>query len=256
MVTINYKGRTANHFIQHIVGHFLARKYNLKLTQESPINNPTIKFNDINNSQIGRNRIIVDDTNWLDIVFNNFKYDSPSFYLDGFFNNRKFFEFFEEDIKKHMIIQYDHSINQNDVIVHYRIGDLTQIPRCILPLEYYCEALESIQFNQGYITSDTLEHELCQKLIKKYNLIPLALSPSDTIAYCKNFNKIILSEGGFSWSIGFLSKAKEIICNQRELIWHGDIFFEKWKKLRWDYSPDAIYDKVQLKEYKPIKLND
>jgi hypothetical protein len=82
------------------------------------------------------------------------------------------------------------------------------------------------------------------------------LNPSDTIAYCKNFNKIILSEGGFSWSIGFLSKAKEIICNQRELIWHGDIFFDKWKKLKWDYSPDTIYDKVQLKEYKPIKLND
>lgn len=256
MVTIHYKGRTANHFIQHIVGHFIARKYNLKLMHNSPINNQTIQFNSTDENKIGNNTIIVNDDNWLDIVFKNLEFNSPHFYLDGFFNNRKFFEFFEEDIKNNMYIQYDSSINPDDVIVHYRIGDLVQIPRCILPLEYYEEGLSLIKFDKGYITSDSLEHEFCQKLIKKFNLIPLNLNPSDTIAHCKNFNKMILSEGGFSWSIGFLSKAKEIICNQRELIWHGDIFFERWNKLKWDYSKDIIYDKVQLKEYKPIRLND
>jgi hypothetical protein len=111
------------------------------------------------------------------------------------------------------------------------------------------------KFNKGYITSDSLEHDFCIKLINKYNLIPVTLNPSDTIAYSKNFNKLILSEGGFSWAIGFLSKANEIICNSRELFWHGDIYFDKWKKLKWDYSPEVIYDKFRLKEYKPIKLS-
>lgn len=261
MVTINYNGRISNNFIQHIVGHFIARKYGLKLIPNSPIHNDTIKFSDTENGQIGTNEITVTDDNWLDIVFNDNKYESPHFHLDGFFNDRKFFEHFEDDIKKHMTIIYDDEIDKNSVMVNYRIGHDIGGTRMVLPVEYYYDALDSINFDKGYITSDSLDHEFCKLLIEKYDLTPVHLEPSDTIAYCKNFNKLVLSEGGFSWAIGFLSRTNDIICSGRhsggrDFIWHGDIYFDRWKKLYWDYHPDSVYDRYVLKGYSPIKLTE
>lgn len=252
MVTINYIGRTSNNIIQYIVGHFIARKYGLKLFSDSPIHNNNIRFGSTENGKIGNNLFIVHDDNWIDIVFGSQEFESPHFRLDGFFNNRKFFEFFEEDIKKNMTISYDDTIDKNSVMVHYRIGDLEGTRR-VLPVEYYREALDSIEFNKGYITSDSLEHNFCKKLIEEYNLTPINLSPSDTIDYCKNFNNLVLSEGAFSWSIGFLSRANNIFCSSRYNLWHGDLFFDRWKKLNWDYDPKVIYNLFHLSEYKPIR---
>jgi hypothetical protein len=58
-----------------------------------------------------------------------------------------------------------------------------------------------------------------------------------------------------------LIKAKEIICSGRHsggrtFIWHGDLFFNKWGKLYWDYEPNTVYDRYQLNGYSPIKLSE
>ena len=254
MVTIKYNGRISNKFIQHIVANFISRKYNLRFTNTSPLNE---KFLNTDNGIVGTNKIYVTDSNWLDIVFGETEFENPHFHVDGFFNDRKFFEFYENDIKKNMIINYDESVDKNDLMLNYRIGELDG-GRRMLPVEYYYEALDSMDFNQGYITSDSLNHKFCIKLIEKYNLIPINLNPADTISFSKNFNKLILSEGGYSWAIGFLSKASEVICSSRWGLWHGDIYFERWKKLNWDYSPETISDKdkYRLTEYKPIRYDN
>jgi hypothetical protein len=77
------------------------------------------------------------------------------------------------------------------------------------------------------------------------------MSPSEVIDFGKNFNNIILSEGTFSWWIGFLSQAETIFCNKRDYFWHGDIFLDRWKKLSWDYEIETIFENYKLKEYKP-----
>ena len=252
MVTLNYQGRISNNFIQHIVANFLARKYNLEFTLDSPINE---KFLPTNNGEVGKNFINVNDNNWIDLVFGDNQFESPHFHLSGFFNDRKFFEFFENDIKQNMVINYDESVSQNDLMVNYRIGELSG-DRRMLPIEYYYEAIESTNFENGFITSDSLDHEFCVKLIDKYGLKPVRLNPADTISYCKNFNKLILSEGGYSWAIGFLSRAKEVICSSRHGLWHGDIYFERWKKLNWDYDPSTIVGRHGLDGYKPIRYDN
>ena len=80
------------------------------------------------------------------------------------------------------------------------------------------------------------------------------LHNNETIFFCKrdyiieeynNLSKLnhnlILSEGSFSWWIGFLSNAENIYYNQRERFWHGDIFvFPEWKPLQYDWHPDCI----------------
>ena len=131
------------------------------------------------------------------------------------------------------------NIDRDLVFLHYRIDDIGR-DRRVLPLEYYIEALETTRFNSGYITSDSINHPNCTYLINKYDLKPVhGLSPMNTIFLGKNFNKLILSEGTFSWWIGFLSRAESIICNKRDFLWHGDIFLDRWKKLNWDYNENT-----------------
>jgi hypothetical protein len=125
----------------------------------------------------------------------------------------------------------------------------------MLPLEYYEDAISKINFTKGYISSDTIEHEFCQKLINKYNLIPFnSFSPIDVIDFAKNFKNIILSDGTFSWWMGFLSDNSKIICNERDYKWFGDIFLNEWERLYWDYDLNYIEDNTKLLEYKPIKI--
>ena len=260
MITINYKGGTCNNFIQFLIGAFLSDRYNLYLNAEFPIKCDNIKYKKVINSKIGHNLVKVSDDNWLDIIENNRNYTDPHFYIDGFFNKKFFFEKYEKQLKNFFDISYNCEINPDEVLIHYRIGDLDG-SRMVLPIEFYEDALRNCNYTKGYITSDSAHHKFCQKLIDKFNLIPIYLNPSETIDFAKNFKKLILSEGTFSWVIGFLSQTDEIICsgrhsNGRQLIWHGDIFLDRWKKLYWDYDPTVIYDRTKLKKYLPIKLTE
>jgi len=258
MITINYRGRISNNFIQFLVGAFLSHRYNLEMRANFPINSEGIKYKEVKGGMVGSNRILVHDNNWLEIIENNLPYTDPHFHLDGYFNSILFFEKYEKEIKSFLILNYDEQISKNSVMINYRLGDI-EGTRMVLPLEYYIEALDSIEYDMGYITSDSINHKFCKELIKKYDLKPINLDPSETINFSKNFNKLILSEGGFSWSIGFLSNTNNIICSGRhsygrQSIWHGDIYFERWNKLYWDYDPEIIYDRIQLKKYQPLRL--
>jgi len=122
----------------------------------------------------------------------------------------------------------------NGIFLHYRIGDIEDTPN-MLPLSYYEDAINLLgKENIIYISSDSPHHENIKKLTKKYNCELINLSPIDTIKFGKNFKKIILSEGTFSWWIGFLSNRSKVICNERNHKWHGNISLKKWNKLNYE----------------------
>jgi hypothetical protein len=129
---------------------------------------------------------------------------------------------------------------KDEVFVAYRIGDINGI-RQMLPYEYYEDALTKINPISGYITSDTPDHPNVLRLIEKFNLKNYNGSPLETIDFAKNFNNLVLSEGSFSWWIGFLSNAKNIYFNDRERFWHGDMFvIPEWKPLKYDWDPSCV----------------
>jgi hypothetical protein len=237
MVTLTYDGRLGNNLIQYVTSLFFAKKHNFyfKIPPNYESNNWDwlIKYSKIN-GLVGEGTIEVNDINFLD-MFNTNNIRPNHYHFNGFFQSKNFFTKYEFDIKSLLNINHK-SVNKDLVFVHYRIGDIEN-DRRMLPLEYYIDALENTKFNGGYISSDSLDHKNCTFLMKTYNLKAVhGLSPINTIYLGKNFNNLVLSEGTFSWWIGFLSEAENIICNKRDYLWHGDIFLDRWKKLYWDYN--------------------
>ena len=94
----------------------------------------------------------------------------------------------------------------NDVFIHVRLGDVVNKNP---GLKYYTNVLESIHFDKGYISSDSIDHSICKELIAKYNLTVIILDEIQTIQFASTCKYIILSNGTFSWmigSMGFFSK--------------------------------------------------
>jgi hypothetical protein len=232
--TLNTSGRFANHFIRNMASHILAKKYNLKFIYSyyneikelgidlfiDGINsyNETIEIYDanlidyINNISINKN-IIMNDC-----------YQSKEFilYLKKYFDDNHLFD--QIKIKNIYNSRYD---TNNDIFVHVRLGDTIGFN---LSFEYYDNIISKIKFENGYISSDTINHEICQKLINKYNLIKIELNEIQTIMYGSTCKYIVLSEGTFSWLIGFLGIYSEIYVPSIHT-WHGDIFvLPEWIK--------------------------
>jgi hypothetical protein len=252
MVSVKFEGRLGNNLIQYCSALFFAIKNNLKVVQQPNSFYGLFKTQNTDYGRVGDKVIEINDSNFINFLDDETVSENNHYYFNGYFQTKKFLEKYELEIKKLLNINYT-KVNDEHVFVHYRIGDI-QNDRRMLPVEYYENALDSLKFSGGYISSDSIDHKFCSYLIHKYNLTPINMTPIETLFFGKNFNNLVLSEGTFSWWIAFLSKTENIICNNRECFWHGDIFFDRWKKLSWDYKQESIYENYKLKEYKPIKL--
>jgi hypothetical protein len=255
MVTISYQGRLANNIIQYLAGHIFSEKHNLFLKSKpfSSEGNFGEFFNFSNSSgeKIGKGFFLIDDNNFLDFLERD-NIPDYHYHFVGFFQTLDFLSKYEKKIKNIFKLNYDQTENSS-VFVHYRIGDIID-DRRMLPLEYFIDCLNISKPTNGYISSENLEHKNCITLMDKFNLKPFYGSPMETINFAKNFKKIILSEGTFSWLIGFLSDESQIYCNERDYKWHGKINMETWNKVSWDYRKDSIYNSRFLSYYSPIKM--
>ena len=122
--------------------------------------------------------------------------------------------------------------NNNDIFIHIRLGDVTQFNP---GYNYYVKAIESIkEYNNIYISSDSISHEICQKLIINYKAIPITYNEIDTIHYGSTCKNVIVSHGSFSAVIGYLSFFSNIYYSEYETgkIWYGDMFsIPFWNKV-------------------------
>jgi hypothetical protein len=235
MVTINYGGRLGNNLLQYISAYLFAKKFNLSLLTP-PINNGLDfgKFFDlrsVNGNIVNSMKIVINDKNFLEFLKQT---DIPKahYLFSDYFQLRDYLTDYEDEIIN-CFKPIDNKIDE--VFVVYRIGDIAN-SRQMLPIEYYRECLKEINFTSGYITSDTLDHLNILKLCEEFGLkIYDNPCPMTTIDFARRFNKLVLSEGTFSWWIGTLSKSETIFINERERFWHGDIFVNKlWKRKYYD----------------------
>ena len=130
--------------------------------------------------------------------------------------------------------------NNNDMFIHVRLGDITEF-KFETSIKYYDSIIQAIldsdnyknspYFNSGvlYITSDSIEHNICQYLINKYNLKIYNSNELDTLQFGSTCQSIVLSNGTYSWLLGLLSIYSNVHFPRIKVKWHGNIFiFNNW----------------------------
>ena len=233
-----HEGRFGNLFFTGMALHFIAVKYNLKCTYKQAeifkklgvdfyiggqnLHKKTIKLTDENFFQYVTDKPLVNTNITID---NSVWCQTREFaqYLREYFN--------QDENKSKIISSNKHSQRYNtynDLCVHVRLGDIAN-REFAQPFEYYDMAISKIQFDSGYITSDSPKHPICVKLAEKYNLKVLTYDIAETIQFASTCKHIVLSSGTFSWLIGLFGYFSNVSYPNIKIRWHGDVFiFDDW----------------------------
>jgi hypothetical protein len=226
MIRCKWQGRLGNVLLQCVGIRLLSIKFNLKVDSYSNnYNFDKLGFKEYSGQNSYDDILNLFDSDVLDLLKETDI--KKGIYFDGLFQIKQFVLEYRQDIKDSFDISYDYQ-NPDNIFIHVRLDDVQNLNP---GYEYYKKCLESTSFNIGYISSDSPNSDIVNKLIDEFNLILYQNNPIDAINFAKDFNKIILSEGTFSWWIGMLSKAKEIYYPKilDRGLWHGDIFvYDDW----------------------------
>lgn len=237
MLVINWSGRLGNILLENVGASILSEKYNLKTSYLNLEIFECLGFNPHKEGEIeNRNFITVADTPHdkeesgtnMDLL-NLLTEDKIDFGIKYFgnFQNGDFLLEYQKKIRNLFNLQYDNDY-QEDVYIHVRLDDMSQVNP---GLNYYKKCLDKISYRRIFLSTDSPNHEIIQNLTNIYNINIIHDSPINTINFAKNFGKIILSKGTFSWWIGFLSKSKEIFYPSG-FPDHPRIFvFDNWKSV-------------------------
>ena len=257
-VKIKYRGRSGNNLIQYLAAKLFCEKHSLALetppicdgaffTQGYNFGSPWgIEGNQGANTS-NKPKITLTDDNFLDF-FNSptQQIQENSYMMYGFFQGHGVIPAHWNKVRDYFKLTYDPKPSDH-VFVAYRLGDL-QNSSHMLPLEYYQTALRQLKFTEGFITSDSLSHPNIISLQEEFGLVPYNNGdPMDKISFAKNFKQIILSEGSFSFLMGFLSSGAHIICPRRPARWGGKFLTHpEWNGLHIDWAPQCIGPNSEL----------
>jgi len=241
--TVNSAGRLGNQIIRNTVCSLLAQKYNLRFEYgyQEIIERLGIElFNSGTNDHM--NTIVLKDDDFLRYLLHENMGPNNIYTSETFFQNQEIANFlrnhYSTDTVKQKIIDknpyaYRYN-NNNDVYVHVRLGDA--VPFCP-SYEYYDMVLEKLSFNHGYISSESLDHEICQKLMEKYRLKPILMDEVETIQFATTCRHIVLTNGIFGWFIGIIGWFSTIYYPNLDLRpkHHGDVYdYPDWNMINYE----------------------
>lgn len=222
-------GRLCNHILRALPTNIVSKKYNLKFNygqyydkmKELGIDLYTEGINTYNNTMylndiILFNMIISDD---MEVSYNINVH--PCYCQQEYFSNY-FYNYYKDKENRSTIIEAnkfkERYNNNNDVFIHIRLTDTAEHNP---GYEYYDKAISNINYTNGYISSDDIEHEICQKLIDKYNLKIINYDEIETIMFGSTCKNIILTGGSFSFVIGLFGFFSNIYyCNTNKETWY------------------------------------
>lgn len=234
-----HNGRLGNLFFINMAVHFISLKLNLKCIYKYKSKFEKIGISLFEGSRQFEedNYIEYTDDNFMDIIhfFNEKKNIKITNNL--WFQTEEFCEllklYFRHDYHKHKIITnnlFKCRYNSNsDLFIHVRLGDLVNMNANME--DYFYNTIKSISFENGYISSDSIEHSFCKKLISTFSLNIINKNEEETIMFGSTCKYIVLSGGTFSWLIGFFAFFSKVIYFPIiKTPWYGPIFNNmNWK---------------------------
>ena len=225
-------GRFCNHFFRNVPISQLCRKNDLFF--EYSFYNQLIELGIplFIGSKTFKENTLINDNNFLEFLNDSIQLESNVLFAhrDIYFQTKEIstylqsylFEIKDLIIKKNPFKErYE---NNNDVFIHIRLGDIQQYNP---GLNYYLKALENLNFDKVYISSDSHMHPLIHELRKRVpNSEIIYLNEIKTLQFGSTCKTIILSHGTFSAVLGYLSFYSTIFYPsfKNMKIWHGDIF--------------------------------
>ena len=235
-------GRLGNLFFINMFLHFMSIKYKLKCSYKKGNVFASFGIHFHKGENIYNKNLFITEGNFLTIM-NDISHEPSNLILNNIHCQTKKFclilkEYFYTDENKKIIMNTNIFKNRynknNDLFIHVRLGDVAnRLPNID---KYFEEALdrEKNKYDKAYISSDSIEHEFCIKLIKKYKLIIIKYNEIETIMFANTCKKLILSGGTFSWMLAFFAFFANTVYYP-ELVktitqkWYGDIFsFSNW----------------------------
>ena len=216
-------GRLGNKLLQNVGMSALSKKYDLLPLYNVIKESNLLKLNLYYGNKTIENCKLYDDSD-LDYLLNGETKINNGIIFNGYFQQKNLLFYHKNLVDK--IISKREIVKKNTVFVHVRLGDAEQVNHGI---DYYRSVLNTISFNEGFISSDSPNHDIIKKLSQEYNLNLFYSSPIDTILFGSQCEHRVLSGGTFSWWIGVLGDNTNVYC-RKEPKFHGDIFvYPEWR---------------------------
>ena len=240
----NMLGRLGNQLIRNTIISILCRKHDLavkyyfdeyytnilnlgiELFNGNNFYDTTVEINDSNIDEYIKNNSII----YSNIIFN------------GFFQSIQCSELLYTYFRDHIVKSSIENKNpfkeryntNNDVFIHIRLGDVISFNP---GFTYYDKAISMLEYDNGYISSDSPDHELCKQLLEKYpNLSIINYDEVKTIQFGTTCKNLILSHGSFSAVLGYLGFYSLVYYPEynKDKMWYGDMFnLPEWNKIEY-----------------------
>lgn len=253
-------GRFANQFFRNMFGYYVAKKYNMGI--QMPCENFSeigLDFSNVYKCPASNTVMLENNNQCMEYLTQNKNIDYNINLDQCFCQCSEFASYILENFEpfqKHIETMNpfkDRYQNNEDIYIHYRIGDLVEL-NFVNPHEYYEKTLDKIlnsnfenssqdrsKLNQTsknfkiYLSTDSPTHPLIDSLRSKY---PIELITekffnndkisilSQTILFASTCRHLILSLGTLSWLIGLYGfYSEKYFLNPKQVrYWHGSIF--------------------------------
>ena len=234
------EGRLCNHIIKALAASFIAKQRKLKFNYGQYFDKMvSLGIKLYEGTMTYTNSQIISDNN----IMNYLKYDMPLYkninINTSYFQTKEFsnylYNYYQDTNNQQSIINANkfnsRYKNNNDVFIHVRLGDVEQYNQ---GFAYYDKALTDMpSFENGYISSDSINHETCKKLRQKYNLKIIDYNEVETIMFGSTCKNIILTGGSFSYIIGLFGFFSKVYYLKGFDNWYrSELFFiDDWTEI-------------------------
>jgi hypothetical protein len=240
MTTTKPHGRLGNQIFRNLAVSLIAEKHDLYVymyANHELIANLGIPL--FCGTQKHMNTIALTDDNYF-LIYNSTNLSANLNSDFHFFQtktiSRTLYNYLQSEQIKTLIMKknpFNARYNQNnDLYIHIRLTDVAELNP---GLDYYLKAIQSIQFEKLYISSDDTAHKIVQEILKHYPTTEIIHEAEiKTIQFASTCKNIILSHGSFSAIIGYLAYFSVINYPEyeKDKIWYGDMFSnDGWNKI-------------------------